>query len=260
MDKEKVIKQYGIPTYQGPCVYTRYSTYYKKHFIGISEKISQRCLALIESLILGYCTNEKLQNAFTKHPDSFSFYILSKCDNMLEAYDKANAILNRVDAINNGFNKIRIYKPRNTWNKFSKQELENGYYVSGIHLPAYDGCAVYMIMDTDTSQFYIGSTGSLSSRIRCHISALRKGNHPNPEMQAAFSDHPDSFIFSIMHRCSTEEEARKLEAIEIQSRNAIAYGFNRTNNLKLLPVVETCKRKSTSQNPTVFFFFFDIAS
>lgn len=260
MDKAKVIKQYGIPTYQGPCVYTLYSTYYGKHFIGISENISKHCLYLIRALISGYCPNEKLQRAFTEHPDSFSFSILCKCKDVLEAYDKANTILVNLDAIANGFNKIRIYKPHNTWNKFSKHETENGYYVSGVHLPAYDGCAVYMITDTHTSQFYIGSTGSLSSRIRNHISALRKGNHPNPEMQAAFSDHPDSFTFSIMHRCSTEEEARKLEAIEIQSRNAIAYGFNRTNNLKLLPVMKTCKKKPASQNPTIFFFFFDIAS
>lgn len=249
MDKSQIIEQYNVPDHQGSCVYSLYSTYYQKHFIGISEKISQRCLALIESLISGYCTNEKLQSAFSRHPDSFSFCILSKCDNMLDAYDKANAILLCVDAINNGFNKIRICKPRNTWNKFSKQELENGYYVSGIHLPAYDGCAVYMITDTDTSQFYIGSTGSLSSRIRCHISALRKGNHPNSEMQAAFSDHPDSFSFSILHKCTDEAEARKLEAIEIQSRDAITHGFNRINNLKLIPVTKNGKKGF------VFFFF-----
>ena len=260
MDKTKIMEQYGVPDYQGPCVYTLYSTYYQKHFIGISQNISQRCLALLESLLSGYCTNEKLQSAFAKHPNSFSFRILQKCNDMLEAYDKANAILTSVDAINNGFNKIRIYKPRNTWNKFSKQKIKDGYYVSGIHLPAYDGYAVYMITDAYTSRFYIGSTGSLSSRIRCHISALRKGNHPNSEMQAAFSDHPDSFSFSIMHRCSTEEEARTLEAIEIQSRNAIACGFNRTNNLKLLPMTKKRKEKFISQNPTVFFFFFDIAS
>ena len=259
MDKEKVIKQYQIPNCKAFCIYALYSDYDNKYFVGLTSDIRKRGLLLIYNLLSGYCTNQKLQSAFSRHPKSFHFLVLEENSDPLAAFDHANKIVQTLDTIRNGFNLVPIKKPRHAGG-YSDYELTHGIDVSGINLPAYNGTAVYIITDHLTSRFYIGSTAEFENRLKTHIYTLRAGNHPNPEMQAAFSDHPDSFTFSIMHRCSTEEEARKLEAIEIQSRNAIAYGFNRTNNLKLLPIVETCKRKSTSQNSTVFFFFFDIAS
>lgn len=249
MDKEKVIRQYHIPNCQSLCIYALYSDYDGKYFIGLSSNIRQRGLLLIQCLLSGYCTNKKLQTAFSLHPESFRFRILEECTDPLIAYDHANDIVESLDTIRNGYNLIRINKPRQAWG-YSQYELSHGIDVSGVNLPAYSGCAVYIITDHLTSRFYIGSTADFVTRIRSHICALRSGYHQNADMQLAFSDHPDHFSFDLLKKCSTEDEARRQEAIEIHTRNAIEKGFNKINNPNLLPV------KWQKKKVAYYFFFF----
>lgn len=168
MDKEKVIKQYQIPNRKAFCIYALYSDYDNKYFVGLTSDIRKRGLLLIYNLLSGYCTNQKLQSAFSRHPKSFHFLVLEENSDPLAAFDHANKIVQTLDTIRNGFNLVPIKKPRHAGG-YSDYELTHGIDVSGINLPAYNGNAVYIITDHLTSRFYIGSTAEFENRLKTHI-------------------------------------------------------------------------------------------
>ena len=59
---------------------------------------------------------------------------------------------------------------------------------------------IYKITNLISNKIYIGSTTtSFKRRFKEHLSALKRGDHPNSHMQRAFNlDGENSFIFEII--------------------------------------------------------------
>ena len=59
---------------------------------------------------------------------------------------------------------------------------------------------IYKITNLISNKIYIGSTTtSFKRRFKEHLSALKRGDHPNSHMQRAFNlDGENSFIFEVI--------------------------------------------------------------
>ncbi len=80
-----------------------------------------------------------------------------------------------------------------------------------LHLPEHVDieCGVYIIKNTETGNFYIGSSHNYSSRIHQHISELRAGTHKATRMQEEYNElnNKSSFVYGMFLFC--EKENRK---------------------------------------------------
>lgn len=65
---------------------------------------------------------------------------------------------------------------------------------------------IYKITNLISNKIYIGSTTtSFKRRFKEHLSALKRGNHPNTHMQRAFNlDGENSFIFEVIETVDKE--------------------------------------------------------
>lgn len=63
----------------------------------------------------------------------------------------------------------------------------------------FDISGIYKITNIQNGKIYIGSAINIESRKRIHLSALRKGNHHNPHLLAAYKKYgEDSFVWDIL--------------------------------------------------------------
>lgn len=70
---------------------------------------------------------------------------------------------------------------------------------------------VYIIINTFTDQFYIGSAANLTHRLDKHFRALSLNKHFNKHLQAAWNKYGEqNFEFAILEYCS-KSETLKLE-------------------------------------------------
>lgn len=61
---------------------------------------------------------------------------------------------------------------------------------------------VYKIINVSNGKCYVGSSVQVESRIFKHLAFLRRGDHPNKHLQAAFSKYKEhSFDFELLERC-----------------------------------------------------------
>lgn len=66
---------------------------------------------------------------------------------------------------------------------------------------------VYRIRNTKTGHCYIGSSTALKRRRIQHFSALRAGQHPNRNLQAAFDKYgAEALVFEVIEYISGDEE------------------------------------------------------
>jgi len=71
---------------------------------------------------------------------------------------------------------------------------------------------VYKITNIKSGRYYIGYSKHIIRRFYKHKSQLRSKCHENIFLQRAYNlDGEDSFIFDIIHKCNTEEEAKEIE-------------------------------------------------
>lgn len=71
---------------------------------------------------------------------------------------------------------------------------------------------VYKIANVKSGRYYIGYSTHIVRRFYVHKSKLRGNCHDNIFLQRAYNlDGEDSFIFEIIHKCNTEEEAKEIE-------------------------------------------------
>ncbi len=85
---------------------------------------------------------------------------------------------------------------------------------------------VYIIENTKTGQFYIGSSKHIMTRLRDHKRMLREGRHPNERLQAAWNqDGRKAFVFRVLQTCPRCDQYR-LEQEYIDSTQAAEVGYN----------------------------------
>jgi group I intron endonuclease len=93
-----------------------------------------------------------------------------------------------------------------------KNELEELYFEIG------EG--VYCIQNKHNDAVYFGNTNNLRSRYQKHLWYLRRGTHPNKDLQKdyiAFDE--DAFTFTIIHASQSKAKRHNLERMLIsQSR------------------------------------------
>lgn len=72
---------------------------------------------------------------------------------------------------------------------------------------------IYKITCLATGQVYIGASGNIESRLTCHKSDLKRGEHCNSKLQALYNKYSIlAFSFDILEECDLNQE--KLIALE----------------------------------------------
>jgi len=93
---------------------------------------------------------------------------------------------------------------------------------------------VYMIwFDNKPDQYYIGSSKNLKKRCGEHYNRLLNNNHHNKKLQNHVNKYgilDFNFCIHYVNNNITEQELRKIEAIEIKTYNSFYNGFNLTEN------------------------------
>jgi len=113
-------------------------------------------------------------------------------------------------------------------------------------------CTVYKLKFEGSDKFYVGSTGSMSSRIRRHRYELKYGKHHNSRVQELY-DTSGAFTVELVKLCDSEEEAHAIEEFWIRDSNALNIGMssvggdNLSNNPDRLKIIRQIRKtlKST---------------
>jgi group I intron endonuclease len=80
------------------------------------------------------------------------------------------------------------------------------------------GPASYKVVNTETQEFYLGSTKNISKRVNKHQQALLNGIHSNKKLQKAFDAAPNKDVFIVeIIPASTNEEALESEQKSLNS-------------------------------------------
>lgn len=99
---------------------------------------------------------------------------------------------------------------------------------------------IYMIQNNRTGDSYIGSSKTLSRRLRDHFRKLKKGNHENPFIQNSYNKYgKDAFVYTILEFC-TEEQLRNREQHFVDSLNP---KFNIIKEVKRHALPEESRQK-----------------
>lgn len=71
---------------------------------------------------------------------------------------------------------------------------------------------IYKIKNLKTGNCYIGRTVNVESRVKSHLSYLKRNNHQSVLMQQEYNDYGESvFVFGIICKCSSFTIATKKE-------------------------------------------------
>jgi len=85
---------------------------------------------------------------------------------------------------------------------------------------------IYIIYETETGKFYVGSSKNTLARIRNHFSNLRHNKHANKHLQNAFNKYSEKrFSYTVVEKCCVENLI-ELEQKWIDLLSAVDYGYN----------------------------------
>lgn len=102
---------------------------------------------------------------------------------------------------------------------------------------------VYSLTNTKTGNRYVGRAADLKGRKAWHFSALRKGRHTNPHIQADFNQHgQDSFEFKILQLIGSDDARIETEQTFINSPD-FGYNMVRTARGGAPPATEATRAK-----------------
>lgn len=88
-------------------------------------------------------------------------------------------------------------------------------------------CGVYIIRNTVTRKYYLGSTVNLIARWNLHRHELRNNKHHSRKLQNSWNKHGESkFVFAVVKRTVTLEDARKLEQSYLDKYQPHVHGYN----------------------------------
>ena len=86
---------------------------------------------------------------------------------------------------------------------------------------------VYKISNTLSGRYYIGYSTNINRRFTVHHSKLKKKCHDNIFLQRAYNlDGEDKFIYEIIHKCDTEEDAKAIELQYLTDLSIREYLYN----------------------------------
>ena len=86
---------------------------------------------------------------------------------------------------------------------------------------------IYEIKCVVTGKVYVGSSGKWQGRWRAHVRSLRKGEHSNPYLQAAWSKYgEDKFQCSLIEEWNGELKKREQKWIDKLGSNEAKHGYN----------------------------------
>lgn len=109
---------------------------------------------------------------------------------------------------------------------------------------------IYAIRNVINNKVYIGQSVNIEKRWKEHKSALKRGVHGNPYLQAAWNKSPRDFEFNVLCECK-ENELNSLELYYIQQYNATDYrcGYNiQGGGDSIHHQSESTKQKISSKN------------
>lgn len=87
---------------------------------------------------------------------------------------------------------------------------------------------VYRIRNKRNGKFYVGSSIEIEKRLERHRRELERGIHHCIYLQRAWNKYgADSFIFEVIHECSSEEEARLIEQQYLDNETENLYNISR---------------------------------
>lgn len=117
---------------------------------------------------------------------------------------------------------------------------------------------VYCIRHNPTERVYIGSSANADRRIGAHISALRRGEHINEDMQADYNRYGEDYTITILDSIADESEKNKeYEWMKMYESNVRGKGYNYNDPKKvgevkkkrLSPEEELLELIRTNENP-----------
>jgi group I intron endonuclease len=91
-----------------------------------------------------------------------------------------------------------------------------------------DHAGIYSVANNVTHKVYVGSSVNVLKRIREHIWALKRGDHPNRHLQSAWNKYGEhSFEFSVLEHCSIRWLAKREQwwIEELQSNGVNGYNL-----------------------------------
>ena len=117
---------------------------------------------------------------------------------------------------------------------------------------------VYCIRHNPTERVYIGSSANADRRIGAHISALRRGEHINEDMQADYNRHGEDYTVTILDSIADiSEKNKEYEWMKMYESNVRGKGYNYNDpkdmegvkKKKLSPRDEILELIRTNENP-----------
>lgn len=84
---------------------------------------------------------------------------------------------------------------------------------------------VYCIVCHQTDKVYVGASRCVESRIRIHFRLLRRGIHPNKEMQRDYSLYARTFTWSPLEYTTNYKDMEK-KWIRVLRSNLKEFGYN----------------------------------
>ena len=86
---------------------------------------------------------------------------------------------------------------------------------------------IYKITNTSNGKFYIGSASWLAKRRGNHFDSLRKGEHCNRKLQAAWNKYgADKFVFNVVEYVADKSKLIEREQHWIDALGAVRNGYN----------------------------------
>lgn len=86
---------------------------------------------------------------------------------------------------------------------------------------------VYAIQCGVNGKMYIGSTTNWKRRKNAHLHLLRRGTHHVEDMQKDFSEHPETFTFSILNTVTSRESPGSEFAYQLRYKTLFrSCGYN----------------------------------
>ena len=110
---------------------------------------------------------------------------------------------------------------------------------------------IYAIINKSNGKIYVGQSIDAIDRINHHKADLKRGNHHNIHLQRAWDQYgEESFVFSILEKCSIEElDSKEIWWINYFNSTHRDFGYNIEDGGNLFKTVsEETKRRISEAN------------
>ena len=111
---------------------------------------------------------------------------------------------------------------------------------------------IYLITNVETGKQYVGQTTSPKVRKSTHFSEMKRGIHPNEQLQQTYDKHGrKSFVFNVIDECETLEDVLELEKFYVAKYDTFKNGYNMTQGGDIHDVAATPCEWNDVHYPTI---------